>query len=125
MRLKVFTFVLSPMLGLNIFRANADGIWNGDMTDPTEVAAHRYSIQWTGDITTDATALKKEFYNMIYGGAEMGIPYMSSDIGGHTGGDGSKDMYVRWMQYGALSTITQTRQLPSGMSQYTISFWSD
>lgn len=88
-----------------LIMANVDGIWNGEMTDPTEVAAHRYSIQWTGDITTDATALKKEFYNLIYGGAEMGIPYMSSDIGGHTGGDVSKDMYVRWMQYGALSTI--------------------
>ena len=88
-----------------LIMTNVDGIWNGEMTDPTEVAAHRYSIQWTGDITTDATALKKEFYNMIYGGAEMGIPYMSSDIGGHTGGDVSDDMYVRWMQYGALSTI--------------------
>lgn len=88
-----------------LIMGNVDGIWNGDMTDPTEVAAHRFSIQWTGDITTDATALKKEFYNMIYGGAEMGIPYMSSDIGGHTGGDVSREMYVRWMQYGALSTI--------------------
>ncbi len=88
-----------------LIMGNVDGIWNGDMTDPTEIAAHRYSIQWTGDILTTAEALKKEFYNMIYGGAEMGIPYMSSDIGGHTGGDVSPEMYVRWMQYGALSTI--------------------
>ena len=88
-----------------LIMANVDGIWNGDMTDPTEVAAHRYTLQWTGDILTTAEALKKEFYNMIYGGAEMGIPYMSSDIGGHTGGDVSPEMYVRWMQYGALSTV--------------------
>lgn len=87
-----------------LIMANVDGIWNGDMTGPTEVAAHKYTIQWTGDIGTSAESLRKEIYNLIYGGAEMGIPYMSSDLGGHTS-EVTDDMYVRWMQFGALSTI--------------------
>lgn len=87
-----------------LIMANVDGIWNGEMTDPTEVAAHKYSIQWTGDIGTSEESLRKEIYNLIYGGVEMGIPYMSSDLGGHTS-EVSDEMYVRWMQYGALSTI--------------------
>ncbi len=87
-----------------LIMANVDGIWNGEMTDPTEVAAHRYTLQWTGDIGTSSESLKKEFYNAIYGGAEMGIPYISADLGGHTS-EVSSEMYVRWIQFGALSNI--------------------
>ena len=87
-----------------LIMANVDGINNGVLRYAPEIAAHRYSLQWTGDINTDANALDQEIYDLIYGGVELGLPYMSSDIGGHTS-EVTNDMYVRWMQYGALSNF--------------------
>ena len=87
-----------------LIMANVDGIWNGNLTNASDIAAHRYTLQWTGDIGTGADSLAAEIFDIIYGGAELGIPYMSSDLGGHTS-DVSPDMYVRWLQYGALSPI--------------------
>ena len=84
--------------------ANVDGVNNGNLEYASELAAHRYSLQWTGDIGTTGASLQKEIYNLVYGGVGMGLPYMSSDLGGHTS-EVSKDMYVRWIQYGALSPI--------------------
>ena len=41
---------------------------------------------------------------MVLLGSEVGLPYTSSDLGGHTS-TVTEDMYVRWIQYGALSPI--------------------
>lgn len=87
-----------------LIMGNVDGCLHGKWMYASDISAHRYSIQWTGDINTDSNALAQEIYATIYGGAEVGLPYMSSDLGGHTSSV-SDDMYVRWMQYGALSTI--------------------
>ena len=83
---------------------NVDGCLHGRWNYASDISAHKYSIQWTGDINTDTTALAQEIYASVFGGAEVGIPYMSSDLGGHTASV-SDDMYIRWLQYGALSTI--------------------
>ena len=87
-----------------LIMANVDGIDNGVLNYPSELAAHRYTLQWTGDIGTSGESLEQEIFNMIYGGSEMGLPYLSSDLGGHTS-EVTDDMYVRWIQYGALSPI--------------------
>lgn len=87
-----------------LIMANVDGIMNGILEYAPELSAHRYSIQWTGDINCEAIDLEYEIYNAIYGGAEMGLPYVSADIGGHRS-EVSDDMYVRWIQFGALSPI--------------------
>lgn len=87
-----------------LIMGNVDGINNGVLTYAPELAAHRFSLQWTGDIDTDGYALEQEIYDAIYGGAELGLPYMSSDLGGHTSAV-TKEMYVRWIQYGALSNF--------------------
>lgn len=87
-----------------LIMANVDGILNGILQYAPELASHRYSIQWTGDINCDVIDLEYEIFNAIYGGAEMGIPYMSADIGGHRS-EVSDDMYVRWVQFGSLSPI--------------------
>lgn len=87
-----------------LIMANVDGCLHGKWDYASDISAHRYSIQWTGDINTDTTALAQEIYATVFGGAEVGLPYMSSDLGGHTASV-SADMYVRWLQYGALSTI--------------------
>ncbi len=87
-----------------LIMSNVDGILNGILQYAPELSSHRYSIQWTGDINCDVIDLEYEIFNAIYGGAEMGLPYVSADIGGHRS-EVSDDMYVRWMQFGALSPI--------------------
>lgn len=87
-----------------LIMSNVDGILNGILQYAPELASHRYSIQWTGDINCDVVDLEYEIFNAIYGGAELGLPYVSADIGGHRS-EVSDDMYVRWIQFGALSPI--------------------
>ncbi len=84
--------------------ANVDGINNGTPEYASELAAHRYSLQWTGDIGASAASLRQEIENTVYGGIGRGLPYISSDLGGHTS-EVTPDMYIRWIQYGALSPI--------------------
>lgn len=87
-----------------IIMGNVDGCLHGNWKYASDLSSHRYTIQWTGDIGVDEHALALEIRDSIYGSVENGIPYVSSDIGGHTSAV-TDDMYVRWMQYGALSTI--------------------
>lgn len=87
-----------------IIMGNVDGCLHGNWKYASDLSAHRYTIQWTGDIGVDEHALSLEIRDSIYGSVENGIPYVSSDIGGHTSSV-TDDMYARWIQYGALSTI--------------------
>ncbi len=87
-----------------LIMGNVDGCLHGKWNYASDLSAHRYSIQWTGDIGADTAALSQEIYASVFGGAEVGLPYMSSDIGGHTQ-PVTDTMYTRWIQYGALSTI--------------------
>lgn len=89
-----------------IIMGNVDGCIHGNWKYASDISAHKYTIQWTGDISADEHALSLEIRNAIYGSVENGIPYVSSDVGGHTA-PVTDDMYVRWIQYGALSTITR------------------
>lgn len=87
-----------------LIMGNVDGCLHGKWNYASDISAHRYSIQWTGDIGSNSDALAQEIYASVFGGAEVGLPYMSSDIGGHTQ-PVSDEQYVRWAEYGALSTI--------------------
>lgn len=87
-----------------LIMGNVDGILHGEVKYAPEISSHKYSIQWTGDIGATVDDLNDEVYNAIFGGSVLGIPYISADIGGHVT-DVSDDMYVRWMQFGALSPI--------------------
>ncbi len=87
-----------------LIMANVDGVLHGKWYYASDISAHRYSIQWTGDIGANSDALAQEIYTSVFGGAEVGLPYMSSDIGGHNQ-TVTNEMYARWIQYGALSTI--------------------
>ena len=88
----------------SLIMANVDGVLHGKWYYASDLSAHRYSIQWTGDIAANSDALAREIYTSVFGGAEVGLPYMSSDIGGHNQ-PVTDEMYARWIQYGALSTI--------------------
>ncbi|QJD97224.1 DUF5110 domain-containing protein [Mucilaginibacter robiniae] len=73
---------------------------------------HRYQIGFSGDAVISWKSLAFQPYftssasNVLYG-------YWSHDIGGHQFGPGSDrtlnpELYVRWMQFGALSPIFRT-----------------
>lgn len=87
-----------------LIMANVDGIANGVYEYPSELAAHRYTLQWTGDIGPAASSLRQELENMVFLSTQTLLPYTSSDLGGHTA-EVSPEQYIRWIQYGALSPI--------------------
>ena len=86
--------------------ANVDNIRHGSYKGIQNVMSHRYSLQWTGDISSNGDSLNQEVANMIKAGMN-GIAYESSDLGGHVGKP-SSGLYLRWTQYGALSPIYRT-----------------
>ncbi len=87
-----------------LIMANVDGVGNGTYEYPSELAAHRYTLQWTGDIGASAASLQQEIGNMTFLSTASLLPYTSSDLGGHTS-EVTPEQYVRWLQYGALSPI--------------------
>ncbi len=72
------------------------------LTLPAYVGTHRYSVQWSGDITP--AVLHSELENMVKLGVYTSTAYVSSDIGGHLYSP-TDALFVRWTQYGALSPI--------------------
>lgn len=87
-----------------LIMANFDGIDNGILNRAPDIAAHRYSIQWSGDTNNTDTFLKNGIENAVYTGISAPFPYLSEDLGGHMGMP-MEESYIRWMQYGALSPI--------------------
>jgi alpha-glucosidase (family GH31 glycosyl hydrolase) len=88
-----------------LIMANVDGIDNGLRHRPMDVAAHRFPIQWTGDIDPGFDYLRSAVENAIYAGDCSLFPYMSADLGGHMGGDPTPEGYIRWIEYGVLSPV--------------------
>jgi alpha-glucosidase (family GH31 glycosyl hydrolase) len=84
--------------------ANVDGIDNGILNRPPNIAAHRYNMQWTGDTTHDDASLQREIRNAVYSGVYAPFAYTSTDLGGHMGNP-TVEQYCRWVQFGALSPI--------------------
>ncbi|HXI72846.1 MAG TPA: TIM-barrel domain-containing protein [Verrucomicrobiae bacterium] len=90
---------MRPMIMVNV-----DGLDNGIRNNPMNVAAHRYSIQWTGDIEPYMSYLGYAVQNAVHAGVQSLFPYESDDLGGHRS-DPSPGDYIRWIEYGALSPI--------------------
>ncbi|HEV2452641.1 MAG TPA: TIM-barrel domain-containing protein, partial [Verrucomicrobiae bacterium] len=84
--------------------ANVDGIDNGIRNRPMDVASHRFSIQWTGDIRPGYDYLRQGVENAVNSGVCSMFPYMSEDLGGHVA-DPTPEGYIRWIEYGALSPV--------------------
>ena len=84
--------------------ANVDGINNGRRESPPDVAAHRFPIQWTGDIGPGMEFLRYAVENAVHSGVAAAYPYVSDDLGGHTSNP-TPEAYIRWIEYGALSPI--------------------
>ncbi|MCQ3908746.1 MAG: hypothetical protein MJ200_04365 [Mycoplasmoidaceae bacterium] len=60
--------------------SNVVQIRNGEWEGFSDSAAHRYSIQWTGD--QNPGMLPTEIENVVKTGIRE-MPYMSSDLAGH------------------------------------------
>jgi alpha-glucosidase (family GH31 glycosyl hydrolase) len=87
-----------------LIMANVDGIDNGMRLRPMDVAAHRFPIQWTGDIGPAYDYLRRAVENAVYSGTQSLFPYESDDLGGHVANPTS-EQYIRWIEYGALSPV--------------------
>ena len=86
-----------------VVMGNAVNIVNGRYMGITDSASHRYSVQWTGDISSRLDSLANEVENLIKCGNNC-IPYINSDCGGHIGNP-DKELFIRWMQFGTLSPV--------------------
>jgi hypothetical protein len=68
------------------------------------LGGHRYPIGFSGDTTVEWISLQFQPY-FTATSANVGFGFWSHDIGGHFGGHESGELYVRWLQFGALSPI--------------------
>lgn len=99
-----------------VVMSNVDNVVNGKWIGIDNTASHRYPFQWTGDTFCQPECLRQEVANIVKGGYE-GIAYINSDIGGHNG-DVSPELYIRWVQYGALSPIFRPHSTNSPLQKY-------
>jgi len=82
---------------------NVNNILHGDYLGINDSASHRYSIQWTGDITHDESSISREVRNLILG-SENEITYINFDVGGHVGNP-DKELYLKWMKFASFTPI--------------------
>ena len=87
-----------------LIMANVDSIDNGVRKRPMDVASHRFTFQWTGDIGPWPDFLRRGVENAVHAGVQSLFPYLSEDLGGHTA-DPAPEGYIRWIEYGALSPV--------------------
>jgi alpha-glucosidase len=102
-----------------ITMSNVDGIDNGILNNAPDIGAHRYTMQWTGDTTSDYDSLTREIRNAVYSGAYAPYAYTSADLGGHNGTP-TVEQYCRWMEYGSMSPIFR----PHCNNAYTREPWA-
>ena len=73
---------------------------------------HRYQVGFSGDAFISWKSLDYQpYFNATAGNVLYG--FWSHDIGGHWGGAISPELYVRWMQFGALSPILRSHSTKS------------
>ncbi len=68
------------------------------------LGGHRYPIGFSGDTYTSWQTLQFQPY-FTATAANIGFGWWSHDIGGHMGGTGDPELYLRWVQYGVFSPI--------------------
>ncbi len=74
----------------------------------------RYGIfPWSGDVSRNWSGFKAQLPLML-GMSMSGVPYIHADAGGFAGGDGDKELYVRWLEFAAFTPIFR----PHGTALY-------
>jgi hypothetical protein len=100
-----YDITLSAKPGLRpLIMANVDGIDNGFVNRPPNIAAHRYPVQWTGDTRANWQFLKMAVENAVLSGVVGLNAYVNDDLGGHMGTP-TNELYVRYLQFGALCPV--------------------
>ncbi len=89
-----------------LIMANVQGVDNGYRNYPSDPAAHRYPIWWTGDTAATWDFLLKGVQNGVDLGVVSLLPYVNEDLGGHAGRP-SDELYVRFMQFGMFSPVAR------------------
>ncbi|MBS1713477.1 MAG: DUF5110 domain-containing protein [Armatimonadetes bacterium] len=103
--------------------SNVDGIDNGRMQALPHPGFHRYPIFWTGDTRAEWKALQDAIANAVNSGSTSLLPFVSDDLGGHRGRP-STELYVRFVQFGALSPIMRLH-CSSGETRHPWDFGND
>ena len=90
-----------------LMMSNVDGIQDGALNGPANIAAHRYSIEWTGDNEEHQGTILREVTNMLKRGTDAAIPYISADLCAHQTQFSTMTVeeYIRWIQFGVFSPI--------------------
>lgn len=68
------------------------------------LGSHRYPIGFSGDTLVTWKALAFQPY-FTFTASNVGFGWWSHDIGGHMGGVEDRELYTRWIQFGAFSPI--------------------
>jgi len=89
-----------------LIMANVDGVDNGHLNRPSDMAAHRFPFQWTGDTLVGWATVREGVANAVKLGVHSLVPYVSEDLGGHEGIP-SPELYLRSYQSGALSAVVR------------------
>ena len=71
------------------------------------VGSHRYPVQFSGDTPSEWEMLRHQV-EFTARSAGLGAVYWSHDIGGFFGKEIDEEIYVRWMQFGAMSPMLRT-----------------
>lgn len=80
---------------------------------------HRYQIGFSGDTFCNWPSLAFQPYFTATAG-NVGYAYWSHDIGGHQPGPVDPELYVRWIQWGALSPILRTHTTKNPLAERRI-----
>lgn len=90
-----------------LMMSNVDGILHGALNGPANIAAHRYSIEWTGDTEEHQGTILREVTNMLKRGTDAAIPYVSADLCAHQTqlNTMTEKEYIRWIQFGVFSPV--------------------
>ncbi len=98
-----------------VIMGNVSDVFSGTYLGIKDIASHRYSIQWTGDIHSSLPSLRDQLYCFIKAGNSLN-PYVNYDCGGYYE-DPGKENYLRWIQLGAFSPIFRIHSI-KGLPRY-------
>ena len=80
------------------------------------VGSHRYPLGFSGDTFVKWSSLKFQPY-FTATASNIGYSWWSHDIGGHIFGNGDRELYTRWVQYGVFSPINRLHSNNSALSK--------
>jgi hypothetical protein len=87
-----------------LIMSNVQGITSGILHGPSDPAAHRYPVWWTGDTYADWFFLDKAVRNAVDAGVLSLLPYLHDDCGGHFL-KSTPELFARFFQFCALGPV--------------------